>query len=283
MTYADYLRQAGIPLFDGAGITWQFYQGALIPASPLPTFADIGIDTCRRLLDESNAYLIRWSSDPSNQETPWWWVICDEYDFSQLPSKIRGEIRRGRRGCIVRRISATWLAEFGYECYKKAFARYRYSKPVVESEFRFHMLQKLDFEKLFEYWGIFVEDKLAGYVECIIEDQGVATSIIKYDPDYLQYYISYATIDTLLTHYVTERGLPINNSTRSISHDTNIQDFLLKFGFRRQYCRLNVQYNHYIELVILLLYPVRRFLPDWRIIQKPKSLLFQEELRRACH
>ncbi len=284
MSYADYLRQSGVPLFSGAGTYWQIYGGALIPASPVSRFVDMDVQTSRRLLNESKAYLMRWSSDPSSQETPWWWIVCDKYDLALVSGNTRSKIRRGQKKCVVRRVSAAWFAESGYECYNKAFSRYHHATPTSKDAFRSSILLKAQHESLFEYWGAFVEEQLVGYVECVVEeDKGVATTIIKYDPDYLRYYTSYAMMDTLLSHYVVERTLPISNGNRSISHDTNIQDFLLKFGFRRQYCRLNVQYRRFLELAILLLRPFRKLLPGWAAINNVKALLFQEELRRACH
>lgn len=280
MTYVDYLRQTGQQLFYGAGIYWRIYQKALIPASPIPTFVDVDNRTSKRLLAESGAFLIRWSSDPTNQETSWWWMVCDNYDLVHLTSKMRNQIRRGHKDCTVRRISTEWLAEYGYECYKKAFNRYSYTIPADENEFRSCILSKIGYETLFENWGVFVEDRLVGYVECVVEGGEVNTSVIKYDPDYLKYYSAYAMMDTLLTHYVAERKLPMSNGTRAISHDTDIQDFLLKFGYRRQYCKLNVMYQPYLKLIVSCLYPIRKFLPNKA--HKIRALLFQEELKRKC-
>lgn len=121
MTYIDYLKQTGQPLFYGAGVYWQIYQKALIPALPVPTFVDVDIRTAKKFLSESGAYFIRWSSEPSRQETSWWWVVCDTYDLSSLTSKMRNQIKHGHRYCVVRPISAEWLANNGYECYRKAF------------------------------------------------------------------------------------------------------------------------------------------------------------------
>ena len=283
MTYIDFLRQTGVPLFDGAGIYWQVCRGGLIPALPLPTFVDMDLETGRQLLAKSGAYFARWSSEPSIQQTSWWWIVCDSYNLAQLSSKMRNQIKRGYKECIVRRVSASWLADFGYECYKSAFHRYNYATYASETDFRSRTLSRAEYETVFEYWGVFIEDQLVGYAECTVEgEDGVATTVIKYNPDFLRKYTSYAMMDTLLKYYVAERGLPMSNGARSVSHDTNVQDFLLKFAFRRQYCRLNVQYRRSIGLAVSLLYPFRKFLPGWGGMHNVKALLFQEELKRAC-
>ncbi len=283
MNYLDYLKQTGTQLFDGAGTCWQIYQGGLIPAMPLPKYVDMDAETGRRLLSESRAHLIRWSSDPSSQEMPWWWVVCDKYDVGQFSSKMRNMIKRGYKKCEARCVTTEWLAEFGYECYRAAFSRYSHATPASEDDFRANILKQVGYESVFENWGVFVEDRLAGYAQCIVEDEkGVATNVIKYDPDYMRDYTSYAMMDTLLNHYVAGKGLPMSNGTRAVSHDSNVQDFLLKFGFRRQYCRLNVQYRRSLGLAISMLHPFRKFIPGWAAMHNVKALLFQERLRRTC-
>ena len=283
MTYADYLKQEGLLLVSGAGIYWSIYRRALVPASLVPTFVDVDSKTARRLLNESGAHLMRWSNDPSSQETPWWWIVCDKYDAGQFSSKMRNMIKRGYKKCEARPVTAEWLSEFGYECYKAAFSRYSHAAPASEDDFKANILKQIGYESVFENWGVFVEDKLAGYAQCIVEDEnGVATNVIKYDPDYLRDYTSYAMMDTMLNHYVAGKGLPMSNGTRAVSHDSNVQDFLLKFGFRRQYCRLNVQYRRSLGLAISMLHPFRKIIPGWAATHNVKALLFQEGLRRTC-
>lgn len=124
---------------------------------------------------------------------------------------------------------------------------------------------------------------MAGYCQCIVEGSNVATSIIKYDPNYLKYYSSYALMDAILSYYVRERNMMVSNGTRAIAHDTNIQDYLLKFGFRREYCRLNVFYQPLVGMAVKVLYPFRRFLklmPDDSLKHKVEAVLYQEQLRR---
>jgi hypothetical protein len=282
--YEDYLREIGSPLFNCGGIQWRPYLGSLIPASTIPTFIDINKAEKKELLTKSKAFLIRYSSKPSNQETPWWWIVCDEYDIAKVSRNTRNQIKRGYKKCSVHRISARYLAEFGYECYRNAFRRYNNVKYMKCNEFKEKILQLIGYENIFEHWGVFIKNKLVGYVECIIEsEKGVSTSVIKYDPDYLVYYSSYAMMDTLLSYYVNKKGLPLSNGNRSISHDTNIQDFLLKFGFNRKYCHLNIHYRRSIKLAIQLMYPLRKKIRLSKKMNKLSTILFQEELRKACN
>lgn len=281
--YVEWLKEQGIQLYKGGGTYWRVYQGALIPASATSCFVSITIDECKYLLNESGAFFIRYESDPCNEETEWWIILCDIYKPDNLTSKIRSMIKRGRRNCSVRLIDADWLTTYGYACYYAAFSRYKNARPVSVDIFRNDILKtKYD---TFEYWGVFVGDQLAGYCQCIIEHDEVSTNIIKYHPAFLRYYTSYALIDSLMHHYVGERRLVLSNSSRSILHDTKMQDFLLKLGFRKQFCHLKIAYKPWLNILVKSLYPMHRLiklLPSIRQLYKLHALLFQEELRRAC-
>jgi hypothetical protein len=281
--YVKWLQKQGVRLFISGNTYWRIYQGALIPASAAPCFAKLNLDESQVLLQESGAWFLRYASDPCEQETSWWYIICDSYDPKKLSSNTRSKINRGNRRCSVRKINADWLAEHGYPCYLAAYQRYENAMPVSQEVFYQNIVVAQG--DIFEYWGVFFENKLAGYCQCIVEDMDVCTSVIKYDPTYLKYYSSYALMNRLINHYVVNRGMVVNNGSRSIAHDTNMQDFLLKLGFRKQFCYLNVIYQLRLKLAIQFLFPLQSIfakLPDQGLVHKVKSLLFQEELRRLC-
>ncbi|MCR4401057.1 MAG: hypothetical protein NUV35_09390, partial [Syntrophomonadaceae bacterium] len=76
----------------------------------------------------------------------------------------------------------------------------------------------------------------------------------------------------------------LSNGSRSISHDTNMQDFLAKFGFRKEYCLLRVAYRPVVDLAVRALYPFRGLISSLqgRRAQPVSAILFQEELKRRC-
>lgn len=280
--YVDWLKSQGTPLYKGANIFWRIYHKALIPAPATPCYINLDRDEARSLLYKSGALFIRYTSVPSNEPTEWWYIMCDSYDQKKLSSSTRSKINRGMKHCSVKIVNTYWLAINGYECYKSAFDRYANTVPLSKESYQKSITETISGP--FEYWGIFVEDHLAGYCQCIIENNEIATSMYKYDPKYLKYYTSYALLNTLLTYYVAEGRKCVSNSTRSIAHETNIQDFLLKFNFQRHYCHLNIVYRPLMNLAIQSLYPLRTLinqLPNKGTLHKVRSLLFQEQLRRS--
>jgi hypothetical protein len=281
--YISWLEKKKTRFSRAAGTCWILYQGALVPASPFPSYLKLSSGEARFLLKESGAWLIRYSSGPSNCETSWWNVVCDNYDPALISAKTRQNIKRGNRECIVQEVDAEWIADHGYPCYSAAFGRYQDRRPAAEEEFRENVLDTSGGP--FSYWAVFYKGLLAGYCQCIVDGKQAATNITKYDPTYLRHRSAYALMDKLIQTYVTERGMVLSNGSRSISHNTNYQEVLISLGFRKQFCRLNIIYSPWLKLGVEALYPMRSLidkLPDRHIIHKVGALLFQEELRRAC-
>jgi len=53
----------------------------------------------------------------------------------------------------------------------------------------------------------------------------------------------------------------VNDGFRSILHDTSIQEFLIKkFGFRKVYLKLHIQYHPLFGIFMKLAFPFRKFI-----------------------
>lgn len=186
--YIEWLKEQGLPLFEGGGIHWRLYQGALVPASAAPCFVELSQEEAKTLLKESGAKFIRYASEPCKEETEWWYVVCDSYAPDKISSNIRSKINRGNNRCSIRSINAEWLAKHGYECYFAAYNRYKNANPIKEDIWSNNILNTVGGP--FGYWGVFVEDRLVGYCQCIVEKDQVSTNVIKYHPAYLKWVFS---------------------------------------------------------------------------------------------
>ncbi len=283
MQYERWLAQCGERILHRAGVSWRIYRGALVPATPFPCFVAPESVEARRLLRESGAALLRFSAVPKREPTEWWYMVSDSYDRAALSPNMRNKIRRGHRSCRAERVTAEWLAGNGYGCYRAAFSRYRGATPQSEPRFREALASEASGP--FEHWAVFADEALVGYSSHVVEGDQVALSVTKFDPAGLKERSAYAFFDTILTHYVAERGFTVNNGNRAVSHDTNMQDFLLQFGFRRLYARLCVAYRPWLAALVWACFPARnafRVLPGSAAVHRVRSLLYQEELRRRC-
>lgn len=271
---------------------WTEYQGCLQPAIHLPDEPPIfRSEYIKKLLKSSKMQFIRWSSNFTNNHTEWWWtVIREPIRLESLSSNTRSKIRRGLKKSDIKIITAGWLAKNGYHCFRSAFQRYRATKPLSKKAFQEDIKNKENCN-CFEFWGIFIGKKLAGYAECLILGKMIFTSDFKYHPDYLKYYTSYSLTYAILKHYLNQQKYDlITNGTRSVAHDTQMQEFLIeKFNFKKQYCCLNVIYSPLFNILVKIVYPFRviphiiyKFIPTNLLLYKINAILTQEKIKQTC-
>jgi len=175
------------------------------------------------------------------------------------------------------------MAANAYDCYAAAFGRYRHGRPI--SREYFNSIQRSCAGAPFTFWGAFVDGKLAGFAKNFESAGYVASCSFRLDPACKRSRPSYALLDTLLRTYVTGQRKIFGNGFLSSHDDTNMQEFLLKFGFRRQYCDLQIAYSLPLGLAIRALYPFRSIvgvLPSRGRVTAVKSLLREEHIRRSC-
>jgi len=281
--YIVWQNQHKQPLFNAGGIWWRGYKDILVPAAGKPLPTPIPSSEAKAVLAESHTYLLRYFTRTSGTPTEFWHVLCNDYNFEKLPGKMRTKIRRAYKDCAIRRIQAAWLVENGYPCYLAAFSRYKGGRP--ESKETFQKRHSDAINGPFEYWGAFIGETLVGFAKCIVGKDYATMVVFKFDPRYAVSRPAYALLDTVLQTYVTNAGMPVNNGYRALAHDTNMQDFVLQFGFRRVYTDLRVIYRPPLHSIISMLYPfssVISRLPTSRPIEYLKTLLKQEQIQRSC-
>ncbi|MDH5571954.1 MAG: hypothetical protein OEY89_09325 [Gammaproteobacteria bacterium] len=282
-SYADYLVSRGETVTSLGGIKWMNYYGALIPSNAMPVYVDISRDDAVKLVKESNTLFLRYTTGPVESETNWWYMVCRNYALSDVSGNTRSKIRRGLQRLKIRPVTAAWLAKNGYDCHVRCYKRYKHASPRTEDDFRFFM-EGLDGYSIFDFWACCKSDKLVGYIICLREKDGVFMHTIDISPEGLHDYSAYAMMHELLDHYVNGLGIPVSNGSRSIAHKTNMQDYLCKFGFEREYAYLHVVYRPVLRLLVDVLYPFRnviRTLDVMASFHKVSSLLFQEEIVRT--
>jgi hypothetical protein len=281
--YILWQKEHNLPLFSAGGTWWRRYRDVLIPASGKPEPTPLESSEAQALLRESRTYLLRYFTQSSDTPTEFWHVLCDDYDFEKLPGKMRTKIRRAYKDCTVREIQASWLMENGYDCYLAAFSRYKGGKPASKDVFQKECSRAVGGP--FGFWGAFVGETLVGFAKCIVGRDYATMVVFKIHPDYTSSRPAYALQDTVLQSYVSNAGKPLNNGFRALAHDTNMQEFILQFGFRRIYTDLRVVYRPPLRSIISMLYPFSSMvsrLPASRPIEYLKTLLKQEQIQRSC-
>lgn len=105
-------------------------------------------------------------------------------------------------------------------------------------------------------------------------------STIKFHPDFLKLYPSYALIYKMNEFYLKNKRFGyVNDGWRSIFHQSNMQSFLeKKFSFKKAYSNLHIIYKPSLHIFISNTYCFRNMLAI--INPRLKALYFMEEARR---
>ncbi len=249
-------------------IIFRLYQKMVVPEGAIKRELFLNRKSGKKLLSRSKAILIRQTKtfDISSQKSEWYAIICDKFvGLEEMKSKHRNEVNRGLNNCEVKQISAKYLAENGYECYFKAFQNYKNinTNIIDEADFKKNILNSEGFEDIIHFWGVFVEKKLIAYASNYIYGNiEVAYTTIKLNPDYLKFYPSYALIYKMNEYYLKDKQFEyVNDGFKSLLHETGIQDFLIKkFGFRKAYLKLQLQYNFLFNILVKISYPLRKLI-----------------------
>lgn len=262
---------------------WRKYNGALIPKTP----PHIEVDTTNieKIIKRENVFFARWTSNFDQTEpSDFWYVICDEkLDLSDYSRNTRNQIRRGLRNCEVLKINKQTVSNEGFNSYASAFSKYNtHLEAKSEEEFRAE-IEMLSDE--WEFWGIYNNSIMIGYSQNKVIGDYCDYSTIKFHPNYLNLYPSYALFYTMNQYYLNENSFRyVNDGARSISHQTNIQSFLIqKFKFRKAYCKLNIIYSLRIKLLLSVIYPMRFLISLLKFgpFIKINILINQEKIRRS--
>jgi len=266
-------------------IEWRKYNGSLI--SNRAPHIDSNSENISLLLIKEKAFLARWVTDfDCKRETEFWYIICDKNKgIEEYSVNTRSKIKRGLKNCEVKKIAKQELIVNAYEVYEKAFSKYR-THFICQS--KAHFMQEIEsLGSHWEFFGVYYKDKLVAYCLCNIEDDTCNYSTIKFHPQYLKYYSSYALFYTMNQYYLGNRKLKyVNDGSRNLVHNTNVQGFLVtKFGFRKAYCRLHVKYNSVLRFIVMFIYPLRFvfYRLNNKFAVKITALLCQEKIVRSFY
>lgn len=266
---------------------WREYQKMVIPVGPASLDYSITEEEAKYLLSQfQNALLVRWT-DGFNQvsDSKWYAVVLDKFhDLEDLASTNRSEVKRGLKNCVAERVGASFLAANGYDVFISAFMRYK-NVPVPKiskEDYRMRMLKLNNFDDIVHFWGVFYKNHLIAYSEnYIYDDIEVSYSTIKFNPDYLRLYPSYALFYTMNRYYLKEQKVEyVNDGFRNILHKTNIQEYLLKkFYFKKRYTNLYVFYKPVLSTYLKITFPLRNYLK--KIHPKLEALYIMEEIKKS--
>ncbi len=220
---------------------------------------------------------------------PWWHVIKDSssgIELSSYSSKTRNQIRRGLKNFVCIPVDRQFIFENCFDVYKAAFSRYLTHEQLMSQRQFNSAIDSLPCST--EFWVVLRKSngEIAGFSENYIENSTCFYNSAWFDPSHLRDYCAYALFYSMNRHYLGELGFNyVSDGARSISHATEIHDFLIsKFHFRKAYSTLCVEYVTWLRFLIFILVPLKPLISMVSLpsFQKLKVLLTLECIRREC-
>lgn len=278
----------GYQFFQKNNFYWRRHHGALIPLSMPHIPTSISTLTALKLLVSKRAFFIRWDENFDQvKSSEWWHVIKDSSEeLNNCSVNTRSKIRRADKKFFAAPASVAEILGNGYKVYCSAFDRYKTFESVFSEEDFQNAVSCLP--KNTEFWSVRLRsnNEMVAFSENLVKDDACFYNTIWLKPDSLSSYSGYLLIHEMSKHYLNERRLKyVTDGSRSISHQTNIHDFLIqKFGFRRAYSCIRIIYFPGLGIIVRILYPFRKLMSKSKscLVQKILVLLEQERIRRSC-
>lgn len=215
------------------------------------------------------------------ESTQFWYLIKDEYGgIEELPRKVRNQVKKSLKTYEVRKVSASEMAEKGYDLYNRSRERFQNSSLLLTKE---------------SFAGWVNNPRRCCWLSIHRETgNAMAFAIVSEHPDYCDYtsmgvdpnapsstYPMYGLLMEMNRYYLEECGMKyVLDGARSITEHSNIQSFLEeKFLFRKAYCDIKIYYRPWIRVIVKLLFPFRRHITHGKVV----ALLNQEAMQRGLN
>lgn len=235
---------------------WRKYNGVILPNTPPHIKINDSIQSIQKYIKSNNAWFARWVSDfDMRKESQFWYIIHDTpMKMNDYSTNTRNQIKKGINNFQINIIDKSVIEREGYDIYANTFQSYN---TFLELKSKETFIRQLEGE--WEFWGVYFESNLIGYSQNKVTNDYCEYSSIKIDLAYKKMYPSYALFFLMNNYYLNEKNLKyVNNGSRSVSHDTEIQSFLVqKFGFRKAYCKMHISYSPFVAVAIKFIYPFR--------------------------
>lgn len=250
LTFRDYAKQVPDVVWIG-DVPWRSVGGMLRPLSMPHVPIDVDRRQLRKAISEHGALLAYWTSDWDGfDSSEWWWTCCDgdDYDVAGIgSSRGRRSIRSGLRDCAVRRVEPDDFLASAYPIHRAAAESYG-QDPPSESEYA-ETIERLSAYAGTEFWGAFVDERMAAFAMCQTVDDAVILGSTKSDRELDKHNPNAALFYALSQDYL-QRGLKyVSNGSRTLLHPTAINEFLERLGFRKVPCRVNVELSRTARII----------------------------------
>ncbi|MBR5983273.1 MAG: hypothetical protein IK025_06080 [Bacteroidales bacterium] len=264
---------------------FELYKNAWISEGPPHLNEKISKEECVELLGKGG-YMVRNTYNfDTTVPTSFWYVIKDNFgEMNELSSKTRNQVKKSLKTYDVRMVTGDDVIVSGLRIFNSALKSYNKNASMVTQQQITEMIRRQSANKnvKYEYWMVFEKTTNIAVALAIntIKKDCCEYSSMKCDTDYMHNstYPYYGLIYEMNRHYLQDMRLKyVCDGARSITEHSDIQPFLeKKFNFRKAYCCLQIEYKWWLGIIIKVMYPFRKIIPQKQI----QSLLRMEAMRR---
>lgn len=274
----------GVRTVRAGGHLWREYQRMAVPVGPAAWDYRLPEDEARSLLRSlPGALLVRetggFDSEPLSDRP--WFVVVRDAPIEGVSGEAGRQIRRGMERVRVEPVTSAAFPNDAHRVLVEARSRYRGWRPPEERAealaSRFAVSRA--FPGLMQFWAAYT-DRLVGWA--VTFNFGAEWEIpeVVLSPEARRDFASHALYTTLTNTAFKEGATYVNVGTRSLLHETGIQDFAIEtLGFRRAGFRsLQLRYRQPFGL-IRLAHPLSSLVG--RLDPRLRALLAQDRIARS--
>lgn len=274
--FESYLKSSHIPhVIINDQIFWS-YQKMIVPLGPVQKTYSLSADDIKVLFLKIPGILIRWNKPTDNNNSPWYAVLSDQFiPLEAMSSKLRYQFKKSLENCQVRRIDINNCKDEIYQVYKKAHENYE--KKITSKQPANVFINKLkivcDYPDIIHYWGVFHQNILIGYAEILVYGADEANiSVVKILPGFKDLLPSYALYFSLCEYYLEkEKVACISDGYKSLLHESNIQEFLIKkLFFKKKPLYMYRVYKKPVKYLLKALFLLSMVVPSEKFIALKK-------------
>lgn len=263
---ASMLEAEGLPHAECRGRVFVRDRHRIVPHAPLLRDVELTAAEADALLARLGGWWVQWttSADAAAAARGWYAVICRTFTpvESIESSNVRSKLRRGLKRCGVERVTLDAFIEKAFEIHDAAVSDYERSavSRLDRAAFQAALERERGFDDLRHYWLVTIDGAPAAYAKNLLHDRiEVDYTAVKFHPEHLKHYTSYALLHEMNRHYLAESGFEYaSDGQRSIHHDTSFQEFLIRdLGFEAHPLALRVRYARRLAMGLRLARPLR--------------------------
>ena len=274
---------------DPKELKWRYYNHAVLPNCAPHEEPDIEVlkdKSFWKMFKPNRPLFACWTTHfACEYETGWWYCILDKpFEIDEIKSRYRTKLNQAINNFDVAIIDVALHGEQMFHVHKASWKEYNNTGKFNESQQHFCEEVKKWKDTVFaafdketrEMAAYYRVKKKASYIDLIT---------LKSDPRFEKKRVNQAIMFFVYEYFRKdiEEGKYLYGGTRNVYHQTNFQEFReKKFGFKKAYVHLHIQYSPLVASLIKLLYPFRKIIGKipLTITNQIHGVLFMEEIHR---